>query len=200
MISPYLPAKFQINSTVVFLNILRTFNPHGKLASLDVKALYTNVPIGDTIDIVCRSAFNSPTIPPPPINDATLRKLPLCCTTGCPFTSHDGKIHTQCNWVAMGSPLGVTLASFYMVDLENKIFQNKPSLEPNIYVQYLDDCFMVVDSDDHLEQLVRAFKENSFLNFTTETGIDQKINLLDVHVIAEDGGFTTSVYRSRATK
>ena len=200
IISPYLPAKYQINSTDDFLNILRTCNPRGKLASLDVEALFTNVPIGDTIDIVCRNVYNSPTIPPPPINEATLRKLLLCCTTGCPFTNHDGKIYTQCNGVAMGSPLGVTLASFYMVDLENKVFQNDPSLKPSIYVRYVDDCFMVVKSDEHLQQIVRAFKENSVLNFTTETEIDKKINFLDVHVNAEEGCFTTSVYKKETNK
>ena len=133
-ISSYLPAKYQINSTDDFLNILRTCNPREKPASLDVESLYTNVPIGDTIDIVSRIAYNSATIPPPPINKATLRKLLLCCTTGCPFTNHDGKIYTQCNEVAMGSPLGVTLARFYMVDLENKAFQDDSSLKPSIYL------------------------------------------------------------------
>ena len=129
-----------------------------------------------------------------------LRKLLLCCTTGCPFTNHDGKIYTQCNGVAMGSPLGVSRASFYMVDLENKIFQDDPSLKPSIYVSYVDDCFMFVKSDDHSEQIVCAFKENSVLIFTTETEIDKKRNFLDVHVNTEDGGFTTSVYKKETNK
>ena len=100
----------------------------------------------------------------------------------------------------MGSPLGVTLASFYIVDLESKVFQDDPSHKPSIYVRHVDDCFMVVKSDEHLEQIVRAFKENSVLNFTTETDIDKKINFLDVHVNAEDGRFTTSVYKKKTNK
>ena len=132
------------------------------------------MPIDDTIDIVCQNGYNSATIPPPPINEATLRKLLLCFTTRCPFTNHGGKIYTQCSGVAMGPPLGVTLASFYMEDLENKVFQDDSSLKPSIYVHYVDDCFMVVKSDERLEQIVHAFKENSILNFTTETEIDKK--------------------------
>ena len=87
-----------------------------------------------------------------------------------------------------------------MVDLENKVFQADPSLKPSIYVRYVDDCFMIVKSDEHLEQIAHAFKEKSVLNFTTETEIDKKINFLDVHVNAENGGFTMSVYKKETMK
>ena len=39
IISKYLPAKYQINSTDEFLDIIRTINPSGHLASLDVQSL-----------------------------------------------------------------------------------------------------------------------------------------------------------------
>ena len=80
------------------------------------------------------------------------------------------------------------------------MFQGDPSLKPSICVRYVDDCFMVVKSDEHLQQIVRAFKENSVLNFTTETEIDKKINFFDVHINAEDGCFTTLVYKKETNK
>ena len=68
------------------------------------------------------------------------------------------------------------------------------------YLFAVDECFIIVKSEEHLEQIVRAFKENSVLNFTTETGLNKKINFLDVHVNAKDGGFTTSVYKKETNK
>ena len=53
IITPYLPAKYQLNSTDDFLQILRATNPSGTLTSLDVESLFTNVPVMETIDIIC---------------------------------------------------------------------------------------------------------------------------------------------------
>ena len=56
LISPYLPARFQNNSTDNFIDILKTLQPTGSMASLDVESLFTNVPVRDTIDI-CRCVY-----------------------------------------------------------------------------------------------------------------------------------------------
>ena len=62
---------------------------------MDVQTLFTNVPVQDTINIICKNAYSHPTVLPPPINEATLRKLLIACTTECPFTQIDGKIYMQ---------------------------------------------------------------------------------------------------------
>ena len=65
IITPYLPAKYQINSTDDFLQIIRATNPQGIIASLDVESLFTNVPVLPTIEIICNAAYNHASIPPP---------------------------------------------------------------------------------------------------------------------------------------
>ena len=61
-------------------------------------------------------------------------------------------LNLMANEDAKRSPLGVTFASYYMTDLENKIFENDPTLKPTIYCRYVDDCFLVIESNDHLQR------------------------------------------------
>ena len=42
-----------LSSTDDFLAILRDTNPEGLIFSLDVESLFTNVPVTDTINIIC---------------------------------------------------------------------------------------------------------------------------------------------------
>ena len=79
----------------------------------------------------------------------------------------------------MGSPLGVIFANFYMAHLENTIFENFPNLKPKIYCRYIDDCFLIVESTDEIQNLINSFKQNSVLNFTHEIG-GNILNFLDV--------------------
>ena len=55
--SPYLPAKYQLNSTDKFLQILKATTPQGILCSPNIESLFTNVPINDTIDIIIQEAL-----------------------------------------------------------------------------------------------------------------------------------------------
>ena len=81
MISPYLPAKYQINSTDYFLHILRCSNATGMLFSQDVESLFTNVPIENTIDTTCRNVHQYQVLALLPFNEPTLRKHLRACTS-----------------------------------------------------------------------------------------------------------------------
>ena len=93
------------------------------MASLDVKSLFTNVPIDSTIDIIINYAYNHHVIPPPKIPQQILRQLLQICTKQSPYISPTGEYFLQNEGVAMGSPLGPTFANFYMGHIENKILK-----------------------------------------------------------------------------
>ena len=93
LIAPYLPSKFQINSTDQFLDILRATDKQGIMASIDVESLFTNVPVGETIDIICDNVYRNQELPPLSIPENILRDLLKLCTTECPFQNFDGKIY-----------------------------------------------------------------------------------------------------------
>ena len=195
IISPYLPAKYQLSSTDDFLQIIKVIEPHGILASLDVESLFTNVPVATTIDIICTNVYNHPSIPPPPFNKSLLKKLLLACTTECPFTHIDGLLYLQKDGVSMGSPLSVTIANYYMTHLENKIIESNLACKPTIYSRFVDDCFIITKSEENLIQLKNAFESESVLKFTCEFGHHKQINFLDVHVEESNNRYITSVYQ-----
>ncbi|XP_076029861.1 uncharacterized protein LOC143018389 [Oratosquilla oratoria] len=141
IIIPYIPKKFSLKSTDEFLDIIRSKQTQGIMASLDVQSLFTHVPVLQTVDIILQNAFHHPELPPPKIPEYILKKLLLACTTEVPFTDPSGQLYHQVEGVAMGSPLGCTFADFYMCHLENKVLQN-PELRPFTYCRYVDDIFV----------------------------------------------------------
>ena len=84
--------------------------------------------------------------------------------------------------VAMGSPLGVTFANFYMCHLENSVLDIQPNIKPIAYCRYIVDIFLIIKNIDKLTKLKDSFESNSVLKFTYELGTNNKINFLDVHV------------------
>ena len=62
--TPYIPAKYSINSTDEFVQVLHETQPIGILAFLYVESLFTNVPVIDNIEIICNNVYSHPTIPP----------------------------------------------------------------------------------------------------------------------------------------
>ena len=164
------------------------------MASLDAESLFTNVPVNETIDIICNNVYRNVNLPPLSFPEKTLRELLKSCTTECPFENFDGKLYAQIDGVSMGSPLGVTFANYYMTNLENTIFEKQPELKPEIYCRYVDDCFLIVASEEDIPPLINAFKNNSVLNFTKEVG-GSKLNFLDVDIKNNDSTFETNVFR-----
>ena len=140
------------------------------MASLDVESLFTNVPLERSIEIILQCVYDNPNRPPPKIAKSTLEDLLKICTTEVPFNSIDGKTYLQRDGVAMGSPLGCTIANFYMCDLENRVLQSSLN-KPLIYARYVDDIYVVVRDEDELEALKERLKGESILNLTKELSI-----------------------------
>ena len=103
--------------------------------SLDVVSLYTRVPLVKTVDLAVQLAFESDC--PPPVDRETFRTLLLMCTQNVLFLSHDGFVR-QTDGVAMGSPLGPSLANIYMSQFDGRL-----GAETKLYRRYMDDCLLI---------------------------------------------------------
>ena len=192
IITPYIPSQYTIKSTNDFIDILHSTKCSGIMASLDVESLFTNVPIDDTIDIIIETVYKHPTILPPKMPQSILKDLLLLCTKEAPFVAPDGAMYRQIEGVAMGSPLGPVFANFYMGYLENKVFKEKEN-KPSIYVRYVDDIFLQIDSVEQLINLKQLFQENSKLKFTYELSVQNRLPFLDVNVTSSNNKFLTKV-------
>ena len=193
ILTPYIPGKYSINSATDFLEILKTSSPEegSMIASLDVESLFTNVPVDRTINLMMDRVYRDESTPDLDIPESDLRRLLQICTKKSPFTCPRGHLYQQVDGVAMGSPLGVLFANFFMGSLEEDLLANQ---RPSIYCRYIDDIFVRINSISDLQELKEKLKTTSGLNFTFEEADNGKIPFLDVLVTASNEGFTTAVY------
>ena len=84
------------------------------LVSLDVKSLFTNLPLDETIEIILNRICEKNEISTD-ITKSEIKELLNLCTKSVHFT-FAGNIYVQNDGVAMGSPLGPILANIFMVE------------------------------------------------------------------------------------
>ena len=105
------------------------------------------------------------------------------------------KLFQQVDGVAMGGPLGPTLANFFLAHIEGSLF-NVP-YKPNLYVRYVDDIFAVFsNTSDKLSFFDHLNNQHSSLKFTLEDA-HSSLPFLDVNVTINNGSLDTTVYRKK---
>ena len=105
-------------------------------------------------------------------------------------------LYKQTNGVAMESPWEPSLANAFLAH-HGKIWLDKCPLKyrPWYYRSYVDDIFVLFKSSDHLKWFqIYLNSRHANMSFTIETEQTNKISFLDIHVIREQGKFTTTVY------
>ena len=69
------------------------------------------------------------------------------------FFIFDQKYYKQCDGVAMGSPMGPTLANVFICHFENIWLENcSTQLKPVVYRKYVNDTFLLFRSTEHAEK------------------------------------------------
>ena len=137
-----------------------------KMASFDVKSLFTNVPVKGAMRAIELSIKDIPTdqFPLPKPHFMKLVELCLDFQAFC-FGSEEV---AQVNGLAMGSPLSPVAACLYIETLEKEYFEE--IMGPGTtWLRYIDDVFVLVpnemDLEDKLTQL-NAVEER--IQFTLE--------------------------------
>jgi len=200
LIKPYIFSDFTVSSSTDFVRIIKSLENTAKykMCSLDVESLFTNVPVKETIDIIINKIYHNSDHEPLPIPENLMRRLLEICTTKTPFKFND-RIYKQIDGVSMGSPLGPTFANFYMGHLEENFLKTSSTYKPFLYLRYVDDTFLFVESFDQAEKLMEQFENNSVLRFTIEHENDKSIPFLDVLVTNKDKISTKLFIKSTAS-
>ena len=100
----------------------------------------------------------------------------------------DGEYYKQLDGVAMGSPLGPTLANAFLCYHEKKWLDNCPiAYKPLYYRRYVDDIFVLFSSPEHL-QLFKDYLNQCHKNmsFTSESEVNNSMSFLDVRIETRD--------------
>ena len=147
LIKPNLPQTFMLNSTTDFLEKLKKIKiqPGDKMISFDVRSLFTNIPLLETIQIIADYLYSDSAVLTPPFEKETFISLLKIATGG--LFMHRDTIFQQTDGVTMGNPLGVTLANFFMAHCEELIFNSVTQFFPTFYARYIDDIFCIFRSD-----------------------------------------------------
>ncbi len=96
----------------------------------------------------------------------------------------------------MGSLLGPLFANIFMSFHEKSWLYNCPSIfKPILYGRYVDDCFLLFRSLDHVPLFLNYLNhQHPNISFTSELE-NGKLPFLDVDITRPNGKFSTSVYR-----
>ena len=142
------------------------------------------------IDLHDKSLYNGK------LNKSDLFKLLECATSESSFL-FDYLLYKQIDGVAMGSPLGPTLANAFLCHYEKEWLDKCPSyFKPIVYKRYVDDIFVLFSSQEHLQLFVNYMnKQHKCIKFTSETECNNSFSFLDVNIIRHNKQFKTSVYK-----
>ena len=106
---------------------LRKCNTKGRLLSLDVKSLFTNVPVTEAIDVVRQHSTGSNAIfKNLPIDPELFCELLTVCTSFNQFI-FNGQHYRQITGLPMGCSLPPVLANIFMENFEQHLVEDIPA-------------------------------------------------------------------------
>ena len=172
------------------------------MISFDIESLFTNIPVDETIDVICNKLyFTNPRLRPF-IPEHYFREL-LAHATKYTHFLFNNKYYDQADGVSMGTPLAAIFAEIFMAYFEEQhlpdLFNEKDS-KLLAWRRYVDDTFTIFKADadvDEIHQLLNTF--HPCIRFTVEPEKNYTISFLDVLVKRHDTGFDTTVYRKKTT-
>ena len=176
-------SAFTIKDNFTFADAVKKVSlPKGAhMSSFDIKSLFTNVPLGETVDICLKELYHSD-LEKPTLSEKSFRKLIYKVTTGVEF-SFDDTMYRQVDGVAMGSPLGPVLANIFVGHCEKKLnLEEHPDLL--MYHRYVDDTFSITTTVESSSNLLCCLNElHQSLEFTSEDEKDGRLPFMDVMVL-----------------
>ena len=168
MLSPLTVSEFTVKDSFTFAAEITQQSGKGYMASFDVNSLFTNIPLDETVSIIMDDIETRPDGTVCGIERAEFRNL-LNLATKESFFMFNGSYYKQVDGVAMGSPLGPTLANAFMCHYEKVWLDECPTeFKPTFYRRYVDDIFVTFSSQDHVKLFFNYLKSrHENISFTS---------------------------------
>ena len=171
-------------------------NPNDILVSYDVCALFTNVPLDETIEIIAEKAFKNNWFNETHGLNLTKTGLTelLRIATKDQLFQFDGQLYEQVDGVAMGSPLGPLMANVFLCSIEEQLDRNNKL--PSFYKRYVDDTLATMPNIQAATAFLSTLNEcHPAIQFTMEIAENNKLPFLGIMIEKSGCHLTTSVYR-----
>lgn len=195
ILEPLTKNRYVIKDSFSFVDDIKKQDSELFMASFDVEALFTNIPLDETINICTNKLFPKRGMKVKGLIKNEFRNLLTLATKESLFL-FDGIYYRQIDGVAMGSPLGPTLANIFLCFYEEKWLDQCPiQFKPKFYNRYVDDIFILFDNPNQVnkfDKYINSRHEN--MRFTKEIEEDKSLPFLDIN-IKKNRGFETSIYR-----
>ena len=202
LLKPLTTNLYTVTDSFSFVKEISSFpNNSFYMASFDVTSLFTNVPLDEVIDICTNVMFADDNI----VNyngckfDRSNFKKLLSFAVKDNHFLFNGVLYDQIDGVAMGSPLGPTLANIFMCSLEQRYLSNCPSqFKPLLYRRYVDDTFCLFKDKNDIDLFLNYINGiHSNINFTVEVENCSSLPFLDILVEKSNDCFNTSLFRKK---
>ena len=197
-LKPLSTNKYCINDIFGFTDEIRNTDIESDhiLVSYDVSALFTNVPLMETINILVDKAFEDDWF-----NETHRMQLQkhqltelLKIATSNQLFQFNGELYEQTDGVAMGSPLGPLLDNAFMCYIENQLEQK--NMIPSFYRRYVDDTLVKMPNAESATDFVQVLNSvHPSLSFTMELEHEGSIPFLGTVITRCGNTLKTEVYR-----
>ena len=178
--------EYKITGAFEFADEIRSIpmNAEDILVSYDVTALFTNVPLSETINILVGRAFADNWFNQ--TYDLNLEKKELTQLLEVATTNHlfqfDGYLYEQNDGVAMGPPLGPLMANVFMCHLEENL--SRDGMVPSLYKRYVDDTLVRMPSTDAAADFLTKLNGlHPNLKFRVELPADNMIPFIGIEIL-----------------
>ena len=150
LLKPLTTNDYTLKDTFEFSREILNRNPYPFMACFNVGSLFTNIPLNETINIIIEKLVSeNETVHN--LNKDQFKYL-LTLTTKEFYFLFDDELYQQVDGVAMGCPLGPTLANIFLCYYED-IWLRNSSLEckPSYCKRYTDNIFVLFESETQVE-------------------------------------------------
>ena len=195
LLRPYLHNKHTICSSFELTDQLKHVDVTSStsMVSFDVCNLFTNVPLNETIDLICNTVC-TPDNNQFPYSINELRTLLTIVNEG--YFEFKDSVYKQIDGISMGNPLAPLFSEFFMASLEDKMFNSHQDFYPRKYMRYVDDTLCFFDSELHVERFLNYINSlHRNIQFTVEKSINNNLPFLDIRISIQDGIVYTELYR-----
>lgn len=165
------------------------------MTSYDVDSLFTNIPLNETISICVDKLYFRDDFLLNGLSKKEFRSLLELATKESLFLFNK-EYYSQTDGVAMGSPLGPTLANVFLCHYEEIWLKSCPiQFKPTYYKRYVDDIFCLFESEIHANQFQKYLNSrHKSMNFSLDKEKDGCLSFLDVKITRNET-FITSLYK-----